>query len=158
MVTRSSTRILTLCGIAIVAVAAVFAAQGTLQAQESEASGIVVGTYTPRDVAQQVGLEEKMRGEMEGLQQRMQAAQQQGNQQEMQSIQAEAQQVQQRIIGDFESNMDAAMAEVAEQTGVDVIAIEVSYTAPGIETKDVTSEIVAQLQGDDAPDVVLPQQ
>lgn len=150
MAPRIVTRALILGGIAAAAVLAAVATQGTLQAQETESSGIVVGTYAPGDVAQHTGLQQRMQEGIEDLQQRMQLAQQAGNQQEMREIQAEAQQLQQDIVADFESSVDAAMADVAKAADVDIIAIEVSYAAPGIETKDVTQEIIGQLNGGDS--------
>lgn len=156
---RISPRVYVLGGIAIAALAAVIAAQGNLYAQEEDA-GIVVGTYEPQQIAQQTGLQQKIQGEMQGLQQRMQSAQQQGDRQAMQQIQQEAQQIQQRMITEFEDDMDAAMPDVAKETGADIIAAQVSYTADGIETKDVTNEIVAKMGGsaESQGNLVLPQQ
>ena len=126
---------------------AVLLAQNTGEADEA----MIVGTYNPQQVAMQSGLQQKMQGEMAGLQQRMQAAQQEGDQAAMQQIQGEAGQIQERIVGEFESDLDEAMPGVAEEAGVKIIAVEVSYTADDIETKDVTNALIAELNGGEMP-------
>lgn len=139
-------RVLAFSTIAVAAVLTAFMAQNTTQAQE-QTSGIIVGTYEPQRVAEQYGINEKLMEGMAGLQQRMQAAQQQGDQQEMQQIQAEAQQVQNDVIGEFENEVEAVLPSVAEETGADIIAVQVAYVAEGIETKDVTNEVIAEMNG-----------
>lgn len=146
MATRPTMRVLAFSTIAVAAVLTAFMAQNTTQAQE-EASGIIVGTYEPQRVAEQYGINEKLMEGMTGLQQRMQAAQQTGDQQEMQQIQAEAQQVQNDVIGEFEKEVEAVLPSVAEETGADIIAVQVAYVAEGIETKDVTNEVIAEMNG-----------
>jgi cell fate (sporulation/competence/biofilm development) regulator YlbF (YheA/YmcA/DUF963 family) len=89
-----------------------------------------------------------MTEQMEGLQQRMQAAQQAGNQEEIQRIQAAAQQIQENVVAEFENNVNAALPAVAQEAGAQVIAIEVSYAAPGIETRDLTTDIATHLNRD----------
>ena len=142
-----STRTMVLGGVAIAAMLGVLATQPMVKAQDEGAVDIVVGSYNPQSVAQQVGLEQKLMAEMGTLQERMQAAQQQGDQQAMQEIQMEAQQIQQGIIGEFESDLDAAMAGIAGEAGVQMIAVEVSWTAPGVETVDLTQEFVDAMGG-----------
>jgi hypothetical protein len=148
MITRGSARrLLVLGGIAAVAIVVAFAPQSDLRAQD-EAPGIVVGTYDPQQVAVQAGVQAQMTEQMEGLQQRMQAAQQAGNQEEIQRIQAAAQQIQDNVVAEFENNVNAALPAVAQEAGAQVIAIEVSYAAPGIETRDLTTDIATHLNRD----------
>lgn len=92
-----------------------------------------------------------MMQQMQGLQQRMAQAQQTGDQQAMQQIQAEAQQIQQDLQGQFVSAIEDTMATVAEETGVQVIAVQVDYTAPGVTTQDVTQSIIDHMDIEGAP-------
>lgn len=155
MAIHPTPRLLALGTIAVVALGGAFLAQDAIQAQEETTqtqeaaigSEIIVGTYEPQRVAEQYGINAKLMQQMAGLQQRMQTAQQQNNQQEMQQIQAEAQQVQQDVIGEFEQKIEDALPAVAEETGVDVVAVQVAYLAEGIETRDVTNELIAEMGG-----------
>lgn len=138
-----------LAGFAVVASAAVIVALAPDRATQAQASPaeIVVGTYQPQQAAEQAGLNEQLVQAMSGLQERMVAAQQQGDQQAMQQIQAEARQVQQGIVQEFQTKIEQAMPAVAETAGVDIIAVQIAYTADGIATKDVTQNVVAELNG-----------
>lgn len=127
-----------------------FLAGSALLAQTGDAAEIVVGTYQPQQVAQAVGLQQQMMQEMQGLQQRMQTAQEAGDQAAMQQIQAEAQQIQQNAADEFLADVEGVMAQVAEETGATIIATDVTYTAPGVATKDVTGDVIAAL-GAEAP-------
>lgn len=110
-----------------------------------DAPAIKVGTFEPALIAQQAGLQAKMQEKMSGLQERAQAAQQSGDQAAMQQLQSEFQQIQKEIVDEFKSSIDKALPKVAEETGVVLIAIEVSYAAPGIESVDVTKEVAAAM-------------
>lgn len=129
----------------LVLAAGAFLTVSDLSAQGDEGAEIVVGTYDPQQVAQAVGLQQQMMQDMQGLQSRMQAAQQEGDQAAMQQIQAEAQQIQQEAADRFLADVEAVMAQVAEGSGATIIATEVSYTAPGVATKDVTQEVIEAL-------------
>lgn len=159
MTARPSRHVLVLSVIAIAAVIGATVPWSTLRAQEDTGAHIVVGTYQPQQVAQDLGLQQMMMQKLQGLQQRMQTAQQQGNREEMQRIQSEAQQIQQEAVNDFQTKMDDAMPAVAKAAGVDIIAVGVAYTAPGIETKDVTGEVVAQVKSSmEQPEATVPQE
>ena len=142
-----STRSVVFGGVAIAAMLGVLSVQPMVKAQDDGSATITAGTYSPQAVAEQIGLQQKLMAEMGQFQGRMQAAQQEGDQQAMQQIQMEAQQIQETIIGEFETDLEAAMPGVAEEAGVQMIAMEISWTAPGIETKDVTGELVEALGG-----------
>jgi hypothetical protein len=137
--------------------AAVFAVLVTLNTGKAD-EALVVGTYDIDQVAMQSGLQQKVQMEMAGLQQRMQEAQQEGDQAAMQQIQAEAGQIQERIIGEFEDSLDGVMPSVAASSGAKVIAADVTYTAPGIEVKDVTSAVIEEMNGGEAaaPSIAIP--
>jgi len=145
-------RITVLAGLACAATFAVLASLGTGQADDV----LAVGTYSVEDVAAQSGLQQQMQQEMSGLQIRMQEAQQEGDQAAMQQIQTEAGQIQERIVADFENSLDAAMPAVAEKAGVKIIAADVSYAADDVETRDVTNDIIAEMNGGAAPTPDIP--
>lgn len=158
MNTPMTPRALALCTIAVAALAGALLAQDNIQAQEEETAAqaqeqtdIVVGTYEPQQVAERYGINQKLMEGLTGLQERMQTAQQQGDQQAMQEIQAEAQQVQEDVVSEFEKEVEDAMAAVAEETGADIIAVQVAYLAEGIETKDVTNELIEEMDLEPAP-------
>lgn len=135
-------------GAAVLLLAAgAFLAGPDLHAQDDEGAGVVVGTYNPQEVAQAVGLQQQMMQEMQALQQRAQEAQQSGDQQAIQEIQAEAQQIQQETADQFMADLEGVMAQVAEENGTAIIATDVTYTAPGVTTKDLTQEVIAALGG-----------
>lgn len=140
-------RTLTVAAVALVAFAGAFLMDSDLHAQGEEGSGLVVGTYQPQQIAQATNLQQKMMQEMQGLQQRAQQAQQSGDQAEMQKIQQEAQQIQQDAADQFRTDLEGVMPQVAEQTGVQVIATEVTYTADGVTTKDITQAIIDAMGG-----------
>lgn len=142
---RSIQTLLTL-GATAVALTAVFYSLGS-NAQEEASPEILVATYTPQQVAEAAGLQERVMQEMSGLQQRMQEAQQAGDQQAMQAIQVEARQIEQAATADFVADMEAVMPQVAERTGAQVIATNVSYTAPGVATEDVTPAVIEAMEG-----------
>lgn len=121
-----------------------FVLPGAAAAQEAESgdTSMVVGTYAPDQVAQAAGIQAKLMEAMSGLQSRMETAQQEGDQEAMAQIRSEAQQIQQQITQDFIAGVDAVMVDVAESTGVAVIAVDVAYTGPGVTTKDVTDAVV----------------
>lgn len=154
MFTLFGKRVWVLAGIAGAALAATLVTQDTTRAQE-EAPAIAVGTFNPGQVAQESGLQAKMQasmqGKMEGLRERAQAAQQSGDQAAMQQIQTEAQQIQNDAVAEFQSTLDGTLPEVAKAAGVEIIAVEFAYTAPGIESKDLTAQIVAALGGGTPP-------
>ncbi|MBX3176945.1 MAG: hypothetical protein KF886_06285 [Candidatus Hydrogenedentes bacterium] len=133
-------------GVCAAAIVALFGQHGTLRAQEA-APAITVGTFQPGRVAEATGVQQRLMEQVNGLQQRMMQAQQSGDQAAMQQIQTEAQDMQRKAIEDFEASIEQAMPAVAEKTGVQIIALEVSYMAPGITSKDVTAEVIAELGG-----------
>lgn len=111
-----------------------------------------VGTFQPSQVAAELGLREKIQQEMAGLQQRMQTAQQSGDQQAMQAIQGEAQKIQQDMVQTFQETIDNALPGVAQDAGVELIALEVAYAADGVETVDVTESLVSALGVEGSPE------
>lgn len=132
-----------LAGTAALALVAGLLVTGSgLQAQDDAASAVAVGTYDPQQVAQASGFEQKMMQEMQGLQERAQTAQQEGDQATLQQVQQEAQQIQQDATSRLIADIEAVMPQVAASEGVQVIATEVTYTAEGVSTTDVTQSVI----------------
>lgn len=142
----SSRRLTALTAAVLTLALGIFALQPGVQAQEA-GDGLVVGTYQPNEIAQAVGFQQKMMQKMEGLQARMQQAQQEGDQEAMQQIQTEAQQAQQEATDELLADIEAVMPRVAEQTGVRIVAVDVAYTAEDVTTKDITQDIVNAMSG-----------
>jgi hypothetical protein len=138
-------RTLAVTGIALVALAGGFLLQTDAQAQGEEGAEIIVGTYQPQQVAQAIDFQQNLMQQMQGLQQRAQKAQQEQDQAALQQLQQEAQKIQQDAAQQFLADVEAVMPQVAETTGADIIATEVTYTADGITTEDVTQAIIDAL-------------
>ena len=148
-------RIMILTGVCAASALGLLLTQDATRAEEKAA--ITVGTFEPGLVAQQTGLQQKVMEQMGVLQERMQAAQQSGNQEEMKKIQGEAQTIQQNAVAEFEAAIDKALPEVAKAAGVQLIAIDIAFMAEGIETKDLTAEVVAKLGGEaPQPEISFP--
>lgn len=113
-----------------------------LRAQEEGDIQIAVGVYQPQQIAQATGLQQQMMQQMQGLQQRAQVAQQEGDQAAMQQIQMEAQQIQEAATSDFIERLQAVLPGVAEAAGVQIIASDIGYAAPGVVTRDVTQAVI----------------
>jgi len=160
MLNRTKKQALIVAGAGITALLGVALTQGATRA-EVDAPSLTLGTYDPGQVAQQTGMQQKLEAQFQGLQQRMMEAQQEGDQEAMQRIQGEAQTIQQGVIAEFEASVDAALPTVAEGAGIQVVAVEIAYAAPGIETKDITNDLISEMGGaqpDEAPSVLIPPQ
>lgn len=125
------------------------APEGTSTDESGEDIPLTVGTYDAEKVFQSHPAQTELSSAMQSAQMKMQQAQQTGNQQQMQQIQMEHQQTRGRLLGEFEDDIAAAMPDIAKSTGVNVAAMQVIYTADDVETKDITSQLVAAFdQGD----------
>lgn len=117
--------------------------------EEAEDAQIVVGVYQPQQVAEATGLQQRMMEQMQGLQQRAQQAQQEGDQAAMQQIQMEAQQMQEDASNEFVERLGGVMQQVAESIGADLITTDVSWSAPGVTTQDVTQAVIDAMSAGD---------
>jgi Skp family chaperone for outer membrane proteins len=123
-----------------------FLVSGRLGADEKQAAeGLQVGTYTPQKIFQQSGGGAKLMEARRDAQKQAQEAQKNGDQKKLQKLQQDYRKKQMAIIQDFQKQVKAVLPEVAEKTGVEVIAAQVQYTAEGISTRDVTKQIVKAL-------------
>ncbi|MEX0744422.1 MAG: hypothetical protein WD118_02370 [Phycisphaeraceae bacterium] len=146
-----------LVAVALAAGAAVLTTPSVGQAQQGEGGEVRIGTYQPEQVFSSFHGREALMQDFQELQMQAQQAQQQGDQEQLMQLQQQLQQAQQEIIGTFESAVEEAMPEVAEQAGVQVVAIEVVYTAEGIESQDVTTELIEKInEGHEAPEPIVP--
>lgn len=115
--------------------------------QETEAD-LQVGTYDPQSVLEQHPAHEELWQAAQSTQSEMQKAQEQDDYEQVQQLQKQYQEKRNQILDDFEADIDEAIPEVAEDAGVQVVALEVVYTDDNIQTKDITSELVDELNDD----------
>lgn len=122
--------------------------------QETEAdmpgsqADLQVGTYDPQSVLEQHPAHEELWQAAQSTQSEMQKAQEQDDYEQVQQLQKQYQEKRNQILDDFEADIDNAIPEVAEDMGVQVVALEVVYTDDNIQTKDITSELVDELNDD----------
>lgn len=121
---------------------------GTGQLEAAENGELVVGTYKPQQVFQQSEGQQELMEAFQEAQGSMQAAQEEGDQQKMQKLQSDMREKQEEIIGKFQDELEKVLPEVADATGVDIIAQGVEYTADDIDEKDVTDDVIKAMGGD----------
>ncbi|MDT8322850.1 MAG: hypothetical protein RRA94_01975 [Bacteroidota bacterium] len=137
--------------IGIIMTMALLAAPFGMHAQSGDAKSgntVQVGTYDVEAVFQQHPANEELNKASQSAQAQMQAAQQEGNQQKMQQLQQEFEQSRGKVVESFYQDVNAAMPVAAKAADVKLVVAEVSYAADGVETKDITSQLIAAL---DAP-------
>ncbi|MEX2673073.1 MAG: OmpH family outer membrane protein [Phycisphaeraceae bacterium] len=132
--------------IAMVALAAL--AIGFDRAGAADAEQVRVGTYQPQQAFQLYHRTAEFQQAMQELQ--MQA--QELEPEQLGQLQQEAEQMQQELIQKFQQDVEAAVPEIAENANVDIVAVEVVYSAPGVEVEDLTDQVVEQInEGAEAP-------
>jgi len=118
-----------------------------------------VATYKPQQAFDQYYLADQLQQKMQEMQRQMQQAQQAGDRQKLMQIQQQMQQERQKVIDQFYSDVETAAVDVARDEGVDIVAVEILYTADRIgEPADMTEQIIKtmnqnapQRQGGAAP-------
>ncbi|MEX0655625.1 MAG: OmpH family outer membrane protein [Phycisphaeraceae bacterium] len=146
-----------LMAVALAAGAAVVTTPSVGQAQEA-GGDLRVGTYDPEQVFGAYHGREAFMQQFQELQTEAQAAQQEGNQEQLMQIQQQLQQAQQEVIETFQGDVEEVMPDVAEDAGVQIVAVEVVYTAEGINSEDVTNQVIEKLnEGHDAPEPIVPE-
>lgn len=128
-------------------------AQGWAQggADEGADTRIRVGTYDPQQVFNAYPGREQMMNQISEIQAQMQQAQQQQDEQRMIELQQRMQQQRNEAIQRFQSDVEQTLPVVAEDTDIDLVAVEVVFTRPGVETRDITSQVIEALGGDPEP-------
>jgi hypothetical protein len=137
---------------AIAAVAVVFAGGSLTPAHAQDSSEqVVVGTFDQQEAikpyrdalrAAQQKIRQNMQQQMQGGGQGNQGNRRQAMQQAQQKMQQESQRIRERYQGDLEE----VMPKVADAAGVDVIVPQVSYKRDSVQTKDITEQVIAQLE------------
>lgn len=137
---KTQARWLAPTAIAAIAVAAVvtFGTQRDATAQAD--GGITVGTYDQEAVFQQHPANEELQAFYQEVQQQMQQAGQE-NPQQMQQIRQQVETKRQEAIQDFQTSVSEALPKVADEAGVQIVALQVMYSADGIQTADLTEEL-----------------
>lgn len=120
------------------------------QADQAEAaeSALRVGTYQPQIVFEQHPGHAELMKAIQSAQEQMQG----GDREQAMQRQQELAQIQDRIIGQFQQDVEKALPEVAEEVNVKVVAVEVAYSDDDVETVDVTSELGRAVSDDEEPD------
>ncbi|MEX2670705.1 MAG: OmpH family outer membrane protein [Phycisphaeraceae bacterium] len=115
---------------------------------QAEGEELRVGTYQPQQAFQMYHRTAAFQQEMQELQ----AQAQETEPEQLAQLQQQAEQMQQEVIQQFERDVKNAVPEIAEQANVDLVAVEVVYTAPGVEQEDVTESVVEKInEGAEAP-------
>lgn len=101
-----------------------------------------IGTYNPQAVFDQHPLKDKLMKQYGTIQKATQKAQKEGDQQKVMKLQQQFEQQRNQIIEKFHSDVDKAIPAIAKKNGIKVIALEISYTADDIATKNVTKQLM----------------
>lgn len=149
-----------LAAVALAAGAVVMTTPTPGQAQAApEGEQVRVGTYEPEQVFGAYHGREAFMQQFQELQIEAQTAQQEGDQEQMMAIQQRLQEAQQEVIETFQNEVEQAMPDVAEKAGVQIVAVEVVYRAPNVETQNVTAEVIEKInEGHDVqqPEPIVP--
>ncbi|MFP3937147.1 MAG: hypothetical protein ACLFVW_02305, partial [Phycisphaerae bacterium] len=113
--------------------------------ESDDGDKLVIGTYDPAQAFQSSAGQKELEQKASDAQAQAEQAKQEGNEQKMMQISQQFQMDQQRIIQQFQSDVEQVMPEVAESEGVKVVAVEITYAAEDVQTKDVTEALVEAL-------------
>ncbi len=113
----------------------------TDESEEAEVS-VQIGTFNSERTLQTHPVQAELQKALSKAQNQMQEAQQEGDQQKMQQIQQQYEQTHDKLIEKFEQDVGEAMPAAAEEADVKVVALEVLYKAAGVQTKDITFEVI----------------
>ena len=135
--------------------ALVLALQPGALAQDGEADAgdeatMVIGTYQPSEAFGSYPGRQDFMQTVQDLRRQAQAAQQAGQPDKLMDLQEQMQQAQQQVVSRFEADLEKVMPKVADEAGVDAVAVQVVHAGEGIETRDVTNTLVKHL-GEIAP-------
>lgn len=104
-------------------------------------SDLRVATYDAQEAFESHPAFADLMRQAQAAEQEMMAAQQSGDQQAMMGIQQQFQMRQQQVITQFQQDVQNLLPAIAEAEGVHIVALDIAYTAPGIETMDITGEL-----------------
>lgn len=135
--------VLAACGLALALFAGGFSQAAATQ---DDHDTMRLGTYEPQRAFQQYHGMQDFNQQMQRLQQQAQEAQQQGDQQRMMQIQQEMQQLQNQVVEQFHSDVENVIPKVAENAGVQLVAIDIVYAADDLgEPHDLTDQLIQQV-------------
>lgn len=107
-----------------------------------------VGTYEPQAVFQNSPHSATLTERLAPLQQEAQQAAQEGDQQRAIEIQGRMQTIQNEVVQEFLSDVEAAIPNVAAEAGMKIVALDVVWVDPELgEPKDISNDLVAELNG-----------
>ena len=113
---------------------------GSANAQQAE--GLSVGTYQPQQAFREYHRTQSFQREVQQLQQ-----QAQNDPQKAIQMQQQLQQKQQQLVQQFQSDVEAAVPEVAKEEDVQLVAAQIVYTSPDLQSnvKDLTPAITEKI-------------
>lgn len=115
-------------------------------ASDKQNQTVRVGTYEPQKAFNNYYGYDEMNQEMQQLQGEMQQAQQEGDRQRLQQLQQRMQQLQDETIQQFYDDVENAVPEVAKDSGVSIVAVEILYTEDQVEEpKNLTDPIIEKI-------------
>lgn len=142
--------------VAVAALAMTLVSQPDARADQHGGGVTQVGTYDLEQVFQTYPGRQELMEAFQEAQPQMAEAQQEGNHQRMQQIQQQLQQKQQEVIDKFYEDVEEQLPGIAEAANVQVVALEVAWTAEGIDTLDLTGQVVEALGGEVEEEPMLP--
>ncbi|MFW6170019.1 MAG: hypothetical protein ACODAD_05975, partial [Planctomycetota bacterium] len=113
--------------------------------EQGQQARLQVGTYEAEAAFQAHPAQKGMQTALQQAQTQMQQAQQQGNQEMMQQIQQQFEQAREQAIQQFEQDVSRVLPNVAEDAGVQVVAVEVAYADDDVKTVDITRGLTEAL-------------
>lgn len=118
---------------------------------EAEATQVTVrtGTYQPQAVFEQYHRTQKLMELLNELQGEAEVAQREGNQQKMMELQMRFHQGEQEVMNAFMADLDLALPKLASEANVDLIALEIVYSADHVgEPTDLTRQLIQKINAD----------
>ncbi len=153
---RHAMRFLAVVGVVAIAALAITLVQPDARADQ-HAEGITqVGTYNIEQVFQTYPGRQELMEAFQEAQPQMAEAQQEGDHQKMQQIQEQLQQKQQEVIDKFHDDVEEQLPGIAGEANVQVVALEIAWAAEGIDTVDLTEQVVEALGGEVEEEPMLP--
>ncbi|MFP4143994.1 MAG: hypothetical protein ACLFV3_02520 [Phycisphaeraceae bacterium] len=123
--------------------------QETASGPPADEARVVVGTYQPQAVFQAHPAQEELLESLRSTQEEMQKAQDQGDMETVRQIQQEYDNERQKIVEEFQTDVEQTLPELAEDADIDIVALEVTYRADDVRTEDITSDLVSALSDEE---------
>lgn len=141
-----------ICGSALVALVcaglAITASADHHGEEDAAHAGLAVGTYQQEAAFQNYHRTQELMAYAQELEAEAMEAQQTGDHQKLMELQTQMQQRQNETIESFFNDIERILPDLAREQNVQVVAVEIQYIAPNIESKDITELLVRQLNAD----------